>query len=415
MRKRMMVAGLSLAVALASAAAAGNARPDYVTEFDAVWSTVNDNYYDPHFHGADWKAIGGRYRAKLAGVANDRQFEALATAMLKEIGTSHLYIVPPSASSAAGSGVGIHLRTLDGADIVADIAPLSDAHARGILPGDRLMSPRAALAGAVGESVSAAFADCAGREHTVSLRHMSAFWPPPHPAFEWSETKLGPHRGIGYIRIDRFDDGAAALADRAMTELKDTDAIIIDVRANSGGNLSALRLASYFNGAAQPAVALFARPYLKALGRDVTAADVLGAARTDGAYTDEAIFAAVAAHNGAATFWSDDLGARRYAKPVVVLIGADTGSAAEGFAWAMRKAPMAKFVGRRTAGALLSAADFDLPGGWKLTIPVQGVWGADGTDYRDRAVDPDFPVRWSRADLCAGRDPDIAKALSLLE
>jgi carboxyl-terminal processing protease len=34
-----------------------------------------------------------------------------------------------------------------------------------------------------------------------------------------------------------------------------------------------------------------------------------------------------------------------------------------------------------------------------------GVWGADGTDYRGRAVDPDVAVDWTRADICAGRDP----------
>ncbi|HEY1629886.1 MAG TPA: S41 family peptidase [Rhizomicrobium sp.] len=415
MRKFMMVAGVALAAALSGAAATDNTQPSYATVFDATWNTVNDNFYDPNFHGVDWKAVGDRTRAKLPGMTNDKQFEALVTAMLHEIGTSHIYIRPPSASKASGAGIGVHLREIDGQNVIADIAPLSDAHAQGLHAGDKLVSSRDALTGPLGERVTATFEDCTGHAHSVTLRHVGGFWPPPHPAFEWSMTKLGPHRNIGYIRIDRFDDGAAELADRAMAELKDTDALIIDVRANSGGNLSALRLASYFMGAAQPAAALFARPYLQALGHGVTAADVTGAARVNGAYTDESIFAAVSAHRGAATFWSDDVGDRRYGKPVVVLIGGDTGSAAEGFAWAMRKAPMAKFVGRRTAGALLSAADFDLPGGWKLTVPVQGVWGANGTDYRDKAVDPDYAVRWSRADMCAGRDPDIAKALSLLE
>jgi len=415
MRKMMMAAGAVLAAALAGTAAADNAQPSYATVFDATWKTVDDNFYDPNFHGVDWKAVGDRYRAKLPGVTNDKQFEALVSAMLHEIGTSHIYIVPPSASKASGAGIGVRYREIDGQNIVSEIAPLSDARAQGVHVGDRLVTARDATAGPVGERGRIAFEDCTGHARSVSLRHVSAFWPPPHPAFEWSLTKLGPHRSIGYIRIDRFDDGAAELADRAMAELKDADAIVIDVRANSGGNLSALRLASYFTGPAQPAAALFARPYLQALGRGVTAADVQGAARIDDAYTDDAIFAAVSAHKGAATFWSDDVGDKRYTKPVVVLIGNDTGSAAEGFAWVMRKAPMAKFVGARTAGALLSAADFDLPGGWTLTVPVQGVWGADGTDYRDKAVDPDYAVRWTRADMCSGRDPDIAKALSLLE
>jgi carboxyl-terminal processing protease len=411
----MVMAGVALVAVLASAAAADNAPPSYATVFDAAWSTVNANFYDPNFHGVDWKAVGDRYRAKLPDVKTDKQFEALISAMLNEIGTSHIYIQPPSASKASGAGVGIRFRDIGADNIVSDIAPLSDAHAQGIHAGDKLISPRDALIGPLGEHAMAQFLDCTGRTRSVSLRHIAAYWPPPHPAFEWSATKTGPNHSIGYIRIDRFDDGAAALADRAMAELKDTDGLIIDVRANSGGNLSALRLASYFTGPAQPMAALFARPYLAAIGHSVTAADVQNAARVDDAYSDAAIFAAVSAHRGAATFWSNDLGDKRYSKSVIVLIGGDTGSAAEGFAWSMRRAPMAKFVGRRTMGALLSATDFDLPGGWKITVPVQGVWGADGTDYRDRAVDPDIAVGWTRADLCAGRDPDIAKALSLLE
>ncbi len=183
--------------------------------------------------------------------------------------------------------------------------------------------------------MAAKFQSCNGNLHEIALRRIGAFWPPPHPAFEWQASEIAPHKSVGYIRIDRFDDGAAALADRAMDELKDMSALIIDLRNNTGGNASATRLYSYFAGGAEPAFALFARPYLQTLDHAVTKADVLGAARITGAYTDEAIFAAVISHKGAATFWSEDLRAKHYGKPVIVLIGEDTGSAAEGFAWEM--------------------------------------------------------------------------------
>jgi carboxyl-terminal processing protease len=283
-----------------------------------------------------------------------------------------------------------------------------------VQPGDKLLSPRDALRGVTGTPADARFERCDGKVRALALRRIGAFWPPPHPAFDWQVSQVTPHRTVGYIRIDRFDDGAAPLADRAMEELKDTSGLVIDLRANSGGNASATRLYSYFAGGAEPLFALFARPWLQTLDHAVTKADVLGAARITGAYTDEAIFAAVISHKGAATFWSEDLRAKHYAGPVIVLIGEDTGSAAEGFAWEMRGLAQVKFVGRTTAGALLSAQDFDLPGGWTLTIPVQGVWGADGADYRDRAVSPDVAVAWTRVDMCGGRDPDIAAAMAML-
>lgn len=397
-----------LACLLSTSAAAGT---DYPMLFDKVWSTVDANFYDPGFHGADWKAIGARYRTELSGVKTDKEFEVLASAMLKEIGTSHLYLVPPQDSPASGAGIGIGFREMDGEVLVSEVTPLSDA---GLRLGDKLLTPRTALAGPIGSEAKGRVDTCGGKERDFLAHRIAAFWPPQHPAFEWWSAKIAPDKTIGYIRIDRFDDGAAPLADRAMTELKDTSALIIDIRNNSGGNASGFRLASYFLKGEAPGFALFARPYLEKLGHKVTEADVLAAPKVTGAYTDAAIFAAVNAHKGAATFWSEDVGAMRYAKPVAILIGEDTASAAEGFAWAMRKVPGVTFIGHKTAGVLLSADRFALPGGWSLTVPVQGVWGGDGIDYLDRALSPDVSVKWTRADMCEGRDPDILAARKLL-
>ncbi len=409
---------MSLAFAGAAGPVAEAAQPAhtrYVKLFDALWSTVNDHFYDPRFRGVNWKAMGANYRRKLDGIANDKQFESLATNMLDELGTSHLYIEPPSRSAAAGVGIGARFRTIGGQVLVSALDPLSNARAKGVRAGDRLLSPRSALYGQPGTFASLKFQSCAGQVRTIDIRREEAFWPPEHPGFEWHSVTLSPHRTIGYIKIDRFDDGAAALADRAMAELRDTSGLIIDVRANSGGNLSAARLASYFiSGPPRVAVALFSREYLERLGHPVTAAAVAAAPKVSGAYTDKAIMAAVAVHHGGAVFMTEDMGGKRYTKPVVVLIGGRTGSAAEGFAWMMHGYTKATLAGRKTAGALLSAETFDLPGGWKVTVPVQGVWGADGTDYRDRPVTPNVTVTWTRNDLCSGRDPDIAQALKLL-
>lgn len=409
MRKSLVA--LSALQLLASPALAAE-PPKYEPQFDALWQTVDDHFYDPSFHGLDWKAIGARYRGRLVGVTNDAGFERLATAMLGELGTSHLYVFPPTDSSAAGTGIAVRWRTIAGQPIAAAIDPLSEASAAGLRVGDLLLSPLTAVSGPKGSIATLRVENCGHATHTLHVRRVSALWPPVHPGFAWHRVSWAPDHSIGYLRIDRFDDGADSLADQAMEELKDTDGLIVDIRHNSGGNLSALRLASYFWGPAEAAVALLARDYLKVLDHPVTVADIANVARVTGAYSDRTIFAAVAAHSGAAVFMSEDMGAKRYAKPVVILIGEDTGSAAEGFGWMMRR--RAKFVGARSAGALLSGEEFDLPGGWHVTIPVQGVWAADGTDYRDKALMPDIPVAWRRADVCERRDPDIAKALAVL-
>ncbi len=256
--------------------------------------------------------------------------------------------------------------------------------------------------------------DCEGRDRAVSVRRERAFWPPARPGFQWSRVTAKPGTTIGYLRADRFDDGSDVLADQAMADLADTSGLIIDIRNNSGGNMSAMRLASYFGQGESPAVVLLARPYLQALGRPVTKADLDKAPPVRRAYTGKAVQSAMVANRGGAAFYSEDLGAKRYAKPVVVLIGPDTGSAAEGFGWYMRMRTDARLIGRPSAGALLDGQTFPLAGGWSLVVPVSGVWTPDGRNLGDQAVQPHERVEWTRADLCHGRDPDMARALETL-
>jgi carboxyl-terminal processing protease len=83
----------------------------------------------------------------------------------------------------------------------------------------------------------------------------------------------------------------------------------------------------------------------------------------------------------------------------VVLIGPETASAAEGFAWVMRLRSKAKLVGRRTQAALLSADRFEFAPGWQVRVPTAGIWAPDGEDYGDRAIDPDVTVPIDRSAL----------------
>ncbi|HYD87070.1 MAG TPA: S41 family peptidase [Vitreimonas sp.] len=403
-------AAIAAAAALvASSAAAQENR--YGRLYEALWSTVNENYYDPHFRGADWAAQRERYRARATSAQTDAEFYEAASAMLREIPSSHLHISSPAQSSTGDASIGARFTQMGEDLVVAEVAPLSDAYRQGLRAGDRLLSERSALYGDLGTRASLRIRTCEGRRRTLDIRREGAFWPPEHPGFRWRQIRTGRDTRVGYMRIDRFDDGAAGLADQAMSELSQVDAIIIDVRNNSGGNVSAQRLAAYFNGGrAEPGVILLARSYLEALGRPVTAADLAAAPRIDGAYTTNAVFAAMSEHNGGAAFWTEAI-ENKFTGPVFVLISEETGSAAEGFAWYMRERTRARLIGTQTAGALLSSESFDLGDGWRVTIPVHGLWGPDGQDYGDRAVPPHEQIAPTREDLCAGRDPVLEAAL----
>lgn len=415
----MRAIGRALAMMLAMMAMTGPARAaepeaSYEATFDAAWRTVGEAFYDPGFHGADWTALRDRYRPRLAKVRDEAALQRLIGAMLAELKSSHLHI--SRASPERGSaGLGARIEPVGGVRTVLEVAPLSDARRQGLRPGDQLPRGMAGVAGPLGSIAEVEVRRCDGSAARLSIRRERAFWPPARPGFAWSRIVARPGLALGYLKIDRFDDGAAGLADQAMAELGDTQGLVIDLRDNSGGNMSALRLASYFGAVGEaPAVALFSRAYLEGLGRAPTLEDIRRGPKVVGAYTDEAVGRAVQENGGAAVFHLEDVGQRRYRGPVVVLIGPETASAAEGFAWVMKQSPNVRFVGEASAGALLSGERFELPGGWVLTVPVFGVWRADGENLGDRAVQPDLPAPLTREDLCAGRDPGVARALELL-
>jgi carboxyl-terminal processing protease len=234
------------------------------------------------------------------------------------------------------------------------------------------------------------------------------------PSIHWGKVDAGNGTSVGYIRALRFDDDAAPEIDQAMSYLADTKSLIIDVRENSGGNASFIRLSSYFTGGEHLVAALILRTYMEKLGRLPNQSDIALLNKAIGAYTDEKIFDAMRSNGGAVALYSEDLGTHRYKGKVAVLIGEDTGSAAEGFAWHMKWKSDAKFIGTTTAGELLGAEYFTLSGGWRLSVPTHSAWGSDAKPVIDKAVAPQIATKWTVKEVCEGRDPDIAAALDFL-
>jgi len=68
--------------------------------FDEVWSQVDQQFYDPHFNGVDWKAVRARYRPRLASSSTDGQMSVVVREMLNELNSSHVgfYALAPEES-----------------------------------------------------------------------------------------------------------------------------------------------------------------------------------------------------------------------------------------------------------------------------------------------------------------------------
>jgi carboxyl-terminal processing protease len=385
-------------------------KPEYTEIFQSVWDTVNERFYDPGFAGVDWKAVGARYRPRVASVKTDAEFLELMGKMLAELPVSHLQISMPRGSSLVGIGARTHL--IDGLTVVVNVPEGSDAQAKGVRRGDVILNPSDEI-GPAGSYADLRLRGCDGRVRTVKVRRESHSQP-ERPSIRWRTFSIGNGQRIGYLRAIRFDDDVAPLVDAAMAELKNTQGIIIDVRDNSGGNMSFVRLSSYFAGGEHLVAALLTRQYLESQGatpKEIDPGKLPTASRT---YTNEAIFDAMSSNGGAVGIYSEDLGKEKFNGKVAVLINEETASAAEGFAWHMKLKTDATLIGRRTAGALLGAEYFTLGGGWRLGVPTHSGWGPDGKPVIDQPVEPHVGSKWTVKDVCGGLDPDMALALELI-
>ena len=170
---------------------------------------------------------------------------------------------------------------------------------------------------------------------------------------------------VGYLRLDEFADAdqaePAATAAAAMEFLRHTDALIIDVRRNGGGHPSMVALLLGYLMGPEPIVynRFFDRP---------------------SGTTSESKTMAVAAD-------------RRYGphRPVFVLVGERTASAAESFAYTLKGLGRASLGGEKTMGAANPGDGFDLGGGFSTFIPTgRPISPFTETNWEGVGIEPHF-------------------------
>jgi hypothetical protein len=175
---------------------------------------------------------------------------------------------------------------------------------------------------------------------------------------------------IGYLRLDEFGDPALGgdTAAAVMRFVTNTDALLIDLRANGGGGGMGSVLASYLFEGATIHLSNFE---IRERGETLqlwTAPYVPGP---------------------------------RYTRPVFLLTGPGTASAAESFAYMLHNRKRVKLVGGKTAGAAN-------PGGYVRISEHLAIFVPDG-----RPVDPLTGSNWEGTGIQPDIEGDVAAALDL--
>ena len=105
-------------------------------------------------------------------------------------------------------------------------------------------------------------------------------------------------------------------------------------------------------------------------------------------------------------------GVRQYTKPIALLVGKNTASAAEHFVLALRELPYITVVGSPTAGVLGSTKQGQLPNGWTYQLTISKVVSADMISYEGTGIPPDIAVSFS--DSSDVSDPVLEKGIEVL-
>src|SRR3954468_15198374 len=101
--------------------------------FNQAWEYLNDNFYDPNFHGANWSAVREAYAPIIAGARTPDEMRRLLNLMIGEMNASHMGITGPGGGTGLpGTGrLGLHFQRAAyeqrGQLEVSEVIPLSPA------------------------------------------------------------------------------------------------------------------------------------------------------------------------------------------------------------------------------------------------------------------------------------------------
>ena len=373
-----------------------------------VHEDLREKYYDPTFGGFDLAARVKQAEARIDTAKSNGEIFGVIAQVVSEIDDSYTYFMPPD--RAARVRYGWEMSAIGDSVYIVAVQPGSDAMKKGLRPGDRLLSVNA-------------FEPT--RENRWKLRYL--YWhlrPQPFLKLTVSDTagqtrtlqvdahvqntpqllNLNTDAGVNQYFAElesEFDNPAprsAKAGDVLMIQLPnvydtigyfgsplrkmgDARAVVLDLRGNSGGFVQGFKyLAGHF------------------VERESVIAFALMRGETD--------TIKVAPHD-------------QFKGRLVVIIDSRTGGAAEMLARVLQLQGRATIIGDYSSGTGHLSRGIIHYGGAERVVPfglslsIADLRLADGRTLERRGIMPDELLLPAPADLAAGRDPVLARAVAI--
>lgn len=368
-RRRGLALTLALLLLLIAPAGTALALSDAQQLVVEAWRLVNQSYVDPQrFEQVHWKRL--RQRALEQPIDSSAAAYGAIETMLAPLGDPYTRLLRPadysdlqSNTQGTVSGVGLQLGLRSPDQQVVVIAPLdgSPAAEAGITsgmtvlavngrPSDQLGLEGTAsdLRGPSGSEVLVKLEDLSGRVLELSLERRQVDLRPVRS----KRLRSGSHT-LGYLRITQFAEPVPVQVHQALDELNDKgiEALILDLRNNSGGLVSA--------GLAVADQLLAGAPIVETQARDGIGSPVVAGP------------------------------AQVYGGPMLTLVNGGTASASEILAGALQDDGRSALLGSRTFGKGVIQSLIPLGDGSGLAVTVARYLTPSGRDIQNQGITPD--------------------------
>ena len=398
-----------------------------------VLAALRKRFYSPEKLNSDWQAAVERRRPAIEAASTADVFEHAMSDLLAELHTSHLGFFHSSARRASS-------RAALSATYLADDTPygkrwiFQDVHSggaasiAGIEPGDILLSvdgrqiaPPEHPVFPMGKHTSMEVVANDETRRTVSLDVAR----PKGKKLHFIEPTLVETRqlgeGLGYLKIAMFPGmvgvKVANEISSAIERLGPIEGLVIDLRGNTGGGIGALRVMSLLTpDQIQVGFALYKRRVPSNLQSEKSEFPRFSRipSSTRALWPLALRFAPTMLAKKPIVLQTEGLGGKSFHGRIVLLVDRHTASAAEMIVAFARENSLARVVGEKTAGRLLSATSVKVGHGFRLALPTGAYYTWKGSILEGTPIEPSELVEFNWRERRPGRDRQLEAATKLL-
>lgn len=370
--------------------------------FHEAWRINRDFFYAPNMHGADWPAMEKKYAQFLPDLTSNADLYKVIRWMLSELSVGHSYHTPGErpfekktvpggllgADYEVANGRYRFKKIYGGLNWTADLRSPLTAPGVNVKEGEYLLAvrgvdlkPPTELFSLFENSANKSIEITVGPNpdgkgsRTVTVEPLANEYALRNR--DWVEGNLkkvqeATKGRVAYVYVPDTAMGGLTAFKRYFFPQIDKEAVIIDERFNSGGWIADY----YIDMLRKPFLSYFAPRY----GEDwrIPSAGIQG--------------------------------------PKVMLINEGAGSGGDMLPWMFRKNKLGPLVGKRTWGGLVGIGGYPpLMDGGSVTAPSMAFWSPEsGYSIENEGVPPDVEVEQWPADVIAGHDPQLEKAIELI-